>query len=78
MCLRRTEAFVGQGGGGSGRCNMGALAVVVYINAMKGVQSAAMLNVLLTKQIKNWPFQQYGVNNGAAFPNRCHLNRLKG
>lgn len=51
-----------------GGVHMGVLAVVVYINAMKGVQSAAMLNVLLTKQIENWPFQQYGVNNGAAFP----------
>lgn len=52
---------------------MTALAVEVYINAMKGVQSAAVLNVLLTKQIENWPFQQYGVNNGAAVLNRCLL-----
>lgn len=56
---------------------MGALAGVVYINGMKGVQSAAMLNVLLTKQIENWPFQQYGVNNGAAVPNRCHPKEIK-
>lgn len=53
------------------------MAVEVYINDMKGLQSAAMLNVLLTKHIKNWLFQHYGVNNRAAFPNECHPKKIK-